>query len=126
MSESSAQQPTADSDPNFVRVRRDIITEDNWPEYAAKGFVFLENQEDRADATHLSRIDSVENFFGSKNVYTGHAFDLDEERPLAHKPGLGIYAGPDADQELARCWPQEEETGDGRQSPPSQGGPASS
>jgi hypothetical protein len=124
MNEASIQQPDSANDPNFVRVRRGVITEGNWPEYQAKGFVFLENQQEPSDATHHSRVEFDEKFFGAKNVYTGHAFDLDEGRPLAHKPGLGIYAGPDADEYLVAEWSREQNADQHQSS--SEGGPPSS
>lgn len=117
--------PQPGNEPNFERPLRDVISEANWPEFQAKGFVFLENQADTRDETVASRVDEAVRFFGRTNVYTGDAYDWHEQRPLANMPGLGIYIGPEGDVELAhvfsKSWIDRQD-----QSSSSAGGPASS
>jgi hypothetical protein len=99
---SPAEQSASDAEPNFTRPRPDVISEDNWQEYEAKGYGFLENQDSLTDPAQRSELDRIKRIFGSENVVTGHAFDLAERRPLRHKPGIGIYIAPEADLKLAK------------------------
>lgn len=72
-------RPT-DYDPDFTLPRRDAIREDNWQEYAARGFIPVPEP-----------LGLAEVFYGVANVYTGDEYDYVEGRPLSHKPGVGAY-----------------------------------
>lgn len=65
---------------NFEMPNHGAIREDNWPEYEAQGF---ENM--------IGKLDSIQALYGAQYVFTGDEFDDDENRPLRHKPGIGIY-----------------------------------
>lgn len=97
-----------------------VITERNWQEFRAQGWAFYCNYiQDNSSAPE--DVAYEEEYFGRDNVHLGDAYDLDEKRPLANKPGFGAYIGPDA-FEYAKThhpdedWPQ----------PSSGTGPASS
>ena len=90
------QPPGGDSEassssPNFELPRHGAIREDNWADYQTQGFVPVHNVEDSKDVFFL-RVE--QNAFGVENTYTGDAYDYDEQRPLRHKPGFGIYTNP--------------------------------
>ena len=70
--------------PNFDVLRRDVIHEENWPEYEAQGF-------DPVGDLHERRLDMMRNVFGAEHVYTGDTWDEEAGRPLRHKPGGSIY-----------------------------------
>jgi len=70
--------------PDFDILRRDVVHEENWPEYEAQGFISLGD-------LHERRLDMMRNVFGTEHVYTGDAWDEEELRPLRHKPGRSIY-----------------------------------
>jgi hypothetical protein len=83
-----ADQP--DRTPNFELPLHGVISEDNWPEYEAKGF--------KPISTILGTVrtlDYAQSHYGVEHVYTGDAYDDDAQRPLRHKPGTGIYVDPD-------------------------------
>jgi hypothetical protein len=74
-------------EPNFVLPNHDVIHEDNWEEFRAKGFV-----------PTGAPTDIAAEIVGIQNVYTGDAWDNEAVRPLRHKAGKGEYAylGPEA------------------------------
>jgi hypothetical protein len=86
------ENPAAEPEhkPNFELPRHGVIREDNWPEYQAKGFIPLWN----GDGSTLS-VRFAQGQYGTAHVYTGDAYDEDEQRPLQHKPGVGLYSDPD-------------------------------
>jgi hypothetical protein len=86
--ESSGDHPSYE--PDFVLPRQGVIREDNWPEFAAQGFRPV-----------TPNTDYARRVFGVEHVYTGDAFDYDEQRPLRHKPGIGVYVDAEG-LELAR------------------------
>lgn len=79
------------NNPNFVLPHRDAITEENWPEWEARG-VWPEPPYEAVPEHQLAKaLATVAALAGAENTWTGHAFDLQEGRPLADKPGTGIY-----------------------------------
>lgn len=80
-------------EPDFELSHRDMVREDNWAEYQALGFQPFWANTDADDS--LKYISFAQSEFGVGNVYTGVAYDYDEERPLRHKPGVGIYVSPE-------------------------------
>jgi hypothetical protein len=79
------QPADANDDPSndsqdFELSHRDVIHEDNWPDYEAQGFVAVPYD-----------FSSAKTLFGTENVYSGDAFDPTELRPLRHKPGASVY-----------------------------------
>lgn len=72
-----------DHEPNFTLPRHGVIRENNWSEYEAQGFRPVPEDEK-----------SAEIYYGVANVYTGDAYDWEAERPLRHKPGVGVYTNP--------------------------------
>jgi hypothetical protein len=79
------------------------VTEQNWTEYAAKGFriikdLSLEGDEEQDDINlRVARLD-----YGDENVYTGDAFDEDAAMPLRYKPGKTIYITPEGEEHYKR------------------------
>lgn len=96
---STAEQPGANSEPNFIISKLHVITESNWPEYQAKGFSFYENVPNVRDID-TTTWDAEREFQsqGDVDILAGEAFNEAEGRPLAHMPGIGIYVGPKQDQ----------------------------
>ena len=74
-----------DYEPDFVLPRHDVIHEDNWLEYEARGFF----------PVPIAALDLAQEFFSTEHIYTGHAFDYEAGRPLRHKPGVGVYTSPE-------------------------------
>jgi hypothetical protein len=74
--------------PDFDLLHYDVIHEDNWAEYQAKGYEPIGD-------FYPKRLDMMRNVFGAHNLYTGDAWDYDEGRPLRHKPGSSIYTSPE-------------------------------
>lgn len=70
--------------PNFILPKHDVIHEDNWAEYEAKGFV-----------PSIDTLHSAQLWAGTKNAYTGDAYDWKAHRPLRHKPGKSVYLSPE-------------------------------
>jgi hypothetical protein len=97
-----------------------VITERNWQEFRAQGFAFWGNH--IPDYPHLEQaLLWDQEYFGKGNVYIGDAYDMDERRPLAHMPGVGVYIGPDAFEYADTHHPDESSP-----QPSSDTGPASS
>lgn len=71
--------------PDFELPKHDVIHEDNWPQYQARGFV---------EVSELG-LDLAQSLYGAENVYTGDSYDYSATRPLRHKPGIGVYVSPD-------------------------------
>lgn len=93
MSKSSAEQGKTDAEPNFLLPKRHVVTESNWPEYSAKGFLWWRNAtKDQA----VSDLHVASACYGSANVYTGEGFDEVERRPIRHRPDMGIYLAPES------------------------------
>jgi hypothetical protein len=91
-----SQRRQQDREPNFTLPRHGVIREDNWAEYEAQGFRPVPEDEKSAG-----------NYYGVANVYTGDAYDWDAERPLRHKPGVGVYtnaAGLEHSQASVAKW----------------------
>jgi hypothetical protein len=82
--------PPDDSDyvPNF-ELHRDVIREDNWADYEAKGFTEFFPYRCENDLSFARTVCGIE------HVYTGDAYDYDAGRPLRHKPGRSIYTDPE-------------------------------
>jgi hypothetical protein len=74
----------SDYTPDFELPYRDVVHEDNWSEFEAKG---LEPIGDDIE----SRADAMRKIFGTHHVYTGDAWDEDAGRPLGNKPGGSVY-----------------------------------
>lgn len=81
-----------DYNPNFVLPKRDVITEENWPEFAARGF---EATHPSYDPEHPAALDGARALFGIEHVYTGDAYDEEQGRPRRDLPGKGIYVSPE-------------------------------
>jgi hypothetical protein len=75
-----------DYQPDFELPNRDVVREDNWETYSAKGFVYVPEG-----------VNLAQSMFGVPNVLTGDEYDFDAERPLRHKPrsGIGVYVSPE-------------------------------
>lgn len=69
--------------PDWELPKHDAITEANWAEYEAQGFVPVPE-----------RLSGAQNHYGAENVYTGDEWDADAGRPLRHKPGKTVYVNP--------------------------------
>lgn len=76
--------------PDFELSHHGVIREDNWPQYKAKGFMPLSG-----DASSPRSLWYAQVHYGVQHVYTGDAYDDEAERPLRHKPGLGLYVDPE-------------------------------
>jgi hypothetical protein len=89
---SPREVPADDTEPtpNFELPRYGVIREDNWPEYQARGFVPVGTSDGSPRSLAWPQA-----CYGIGHVYTGDAFDYAEQRPLRHKPGVGIYTEPD-------------------------------
>jgi hypothetical protein len=72
-----------DYTPNFILPRHGVITQDNWPIFAAMGFIPL---------PEWSSLNLVQALCGVEHVYTGDAYDREAGRPSHDKPGICIYA----------------------------------
>ncbi len=92
-------QPEAESEPNFELPNRGAISEDNWEEYKALGFDVLHSAV--SEEALAGKLQTSEGTYGATNVFTGDAFDEDADRPLRHKPGVGVYISP-AGEEFSR------------------------
>lgn len=89
------------SGPEFVLPHRGAVTEANWHVWQAEGVRpvpgFEAMTRDTTRVLHLLQKTS-----GTENVWTGDAFDLAEGRPLADKPGVGIYATEEGIQRIVQ------------------------
>ena len=85
-----AEGETPSYEPDFGLPYHDVIHEDNWPEYAARGFRVVDRNLESIGEVGLARAR-----YGMEHVYTGDAWDEAEGRPLRHKPGIGVYVDPD-------------------------------
>lgn len=74
---------TDEPNPNFVLPRYDAITEENWSEHQAQGFVPV-----------VESLKFAQAYYGTENVYTGNKWDADAGKPLRHKPGKTVYVSP--------------------------------
>ncbi len=80
-------------DPDFVLSRRNVIREDNWPEYQQQGFVVVEPS---VEVDELTReLDRAQSNYGVANVYTGRPFDPETAAPYPSGATWGIYASPE-------------------------------
>jgi hypothetical protein len=86
----------SDYSPDFVFPHHDAITETNWPEWTARGIRPVAGLEVVSDQDLPRLLKMMQGLGGVEHVYTGDAFDLAEGRPLANKPGTGIYATEEA------------------------------
>lgn len=77
--------------PDWVLPKYDAITEDNWQEYAARGFRVFRPSYDPEDPT---AVEIARDMCGIEHVYTGDAYDEEQERPRRDLPGRGIYTSP--------------------------------
>jgi hypothetical protein len=75
-------------EPNWTLPLHDAIREDNWAQYCGAVVVLWESLPDERASRWLA---SEQLRYGAGNVYTGDAYDYEEDRPLRHKPGKGIY-----------------------------------
>lgn len=95
------QQPV-EYTPDFILSHRDVIHENNWPEYEAKGFFMaLGVPVDNDDGVLTAFLNLAQELYGVENVYTGDAWSSPDGRPLQHKPGIGIYVHPDGRANVA-------------------------
>lgn len=69
--------------PDWELPKHNAITEANWAEYEAQGFVPVPE-----------RLSHAQNHYGAENVYTGDEWDADAGKPLRHKPGKTVYVNP--------------------------------
>lgn len=121
MSSTPGEQPHADRDAEFAASHFDRITEANWQEMKAQGFVWVDVQVDLSTADGQLSLKTLQEIYGPENVFTGSAFEPKEGRPLDNKPGRGLYVTGEA------FWaPDEEEDGTSSHQSPKTGGPASS
>jgi hypothetical protein len=92
-------------EPDFVLSHRDVIHEENWPEYETQGFFMGFNvdhiDEASQDDVLVGLFNAAKATWGVENVYTGDAWSDEDGRPLHHKPGVGIYVHPDGRAHLA-------------------------
>jgi len=89
----------ADHEPDFVLPHLGVVREENWAEFAAKDFGI-------AIGSSPIDLDAAQRWFGIEHVYTGDAFDWDENRPLHHKPGMTIYVDSEGMAIGATKWKQ--------------------
>ena len=106
--------PNAAYIPDFELSHRDAVRESNWSEYEAQGFGVVWEAVDPDDS--LGQLAFARDEFGIANVYTGDAFDHEADRPLRHKPGMGIYVSPEGvsyrDAKRARQGPSSDQSSD--------------
>lgn len=93
-----------------------VVTEANWQEQFASGVRFLADQLDLDTAEGQEYLRKFQDEFGPEHVVLGSPYDMDEWRPLDHKPGVGIYVTGEG-LEKQRAAERQESSG---------GGPASS
>jgi hypothetical protein len=91
------------SGPEFVLPHRKAVTEANWAEWEAKGVRPLPPFEAVIDANLAGDFDAAQGLAGIENVWTGDAFDLEAGRPLADKPGTGIYVTEEGIQRVVQA-----------------------
>jgi hypothetical protein len=121
--ETPADEP--EHTPDFELPRHGAISEDTWPEYQARGFQPIYNAAD--DKELVLRLRLTQGGYGTEHVYTGDAYDETEQRPLRHKPGIGVYVDPDGlvvadgNRRKQEEWHRKSEEGQGE----SDGGPSS-
>jgi hypothetical protein len=94
--------PNTESGAEFVLPRRKAVTEANWHVWQAEGIRPVPPYEALSDDRLTEALRLVQNVAGIENVWTGDAFDLREGRPLAGKPGTGIYATEDGIDRLVQ------------------------
>jgi hypothetical protein len=93
----------------WERTHLNVITEDNYTEYWARGFRIINDLpltgDEKEDDTNLgvARLD-----YGDDNVYTGDAYYADEGQPLSHKPGKTIYIRPEGLEHYERVLAERE------------------
>ncbi|HET7052978.1 MAG TPA: hypothetical protein VFI09_03560 [Solirubrobacterales bacterium] len=96
MSSTPGEQPRPDSDAEFAASHFDKITEANWQEMKAQGFIWIDQQVDLDTPEGQHSLKTLQRIYGPENVFTGSAFDGKEGRPLDNKPGRGIYVTGEA------------------------------
>jgi hypothetical protein len=88
------------ADPDYdwwgelVQTNHNAIREDNWFEYAARGFVPVIDLPENYPAMYL---------LDRKNYYDGDTWDKGAGRPLRFKPGFGVYTSPEGLARRARA-----------------------
>jgi hypothetical protein len=99
-----SQAAGADHQPNFELPRYGVVREDNWEEFRAKGYsvVFSDLDGDETRISASSILAAEESNYGVENVLTGDAYDYEADRPLRHKPGIGIYVSPEGREHAAK------------------------
>lgn len=81
--------------PNFQFESGGLVTESNWEEEMRAGTRNLFPFVDTHDDAYLDGVlAGLRKAFGKENVLLGDAFDENEQRPLHHKPGVGVYLRP--------------------------------
>jgi hypothetical protein len=68
---------------DFIEKHRLVITEDNWPEWEAKGFTVTELPPEALDIAWF--------FYGFYNIYTGDGWDTEGGHPTRDDPCGGVY-----------------------------------
>lgn len=93
MNTAPSEHIAPNGEPDFTIPKLNAITESNWPEYQAKGYVFHENIPAQGAALALPEVTAQ--VWEREDVLLGQAFDETEGRPLANMPGIGVYFGPE-------------------------------
>jgi hypothetical protein len=96
MNQAKRENPAPGGREHLPSLPPKTITERNWQEFRAEGWMFFGNYEPDYP-TPVERIVARESeHFGEENVRIGDPYDFAERRPLAHKPGIGLYISHDA------------------------------
>lgn len=78
---------------NYVFGGNRIVSEAHWAEYELAGVRNVIESIPDDDIETLRRVlADGEHWYGAANVLLGDAFDIESQRPLAHKPGVGLYS----------------------------------
>jgi hypothetical protein len=103
MNTAPPEHGSPNAEPDFTIPRLHTITEANWPDFQAKGYVFHENIS--AHSAAMRHADVTASVWEREDVLFGEAFDEREGRPLAHMPGIGVYFGPELSQSSSDTGP---------------------
>lgn len=78
--------------PDYVFGGNRGVSEDTWPSHEMAGVENVIEALPEDDPEALREALAVEgHFYGSEHLMLGDAFDQASQRPLRHKPGIGMY-----------------------------------
>ena len=95
---------------DFMATHR-VIRADNWPEYEAQGFAWIETHDSdtwRREGNQIMRIAHM--IYGVYNLYTGDGWDKTEGRPSPQTSEVSLYSNPEGFQDAAAMRRRDRET----------------